>query len=354
MLYYLSLSLKPSLSWLNLFHYVSVRIIAGLLTSLILAFIFGTPFIEYSKRLFRSKARAWTPESHRAKDDMPTMGGIFIILISIMSCLLWCNLSDPLIWICIASLLSFGFIGFLDDWFKIKYEKGLSARTKFIAQWSAAFSIAGIWFYLMAPSTAITVPFLKDFNPDLGILFIGWAAFILVSCSNAVNLTDGLDGLAIGSLIPNFATFTVIAYLAGHAVLADYLHIPFAQTAEVAVFASTLVGSSLGFLWYNSYPAQIFMGDVGSLALGAALAIIALVTKQELLLALTGGLFVLETISVMLQVFVFKRWKRRIFKMAPIHHHFELLGWPEAKITVRFAIISMILCLLALITLKIR
>jgi phospho-N-acetylmuramoyl-pentapeptide-transferase len=186
------------------------------------------------------------------------------------------------------------------------------------------------------------------------MFFVLWAAFIIVSCSNAVNLTDGLDGLAIGSLIPNFFLYTIIAYLAGHAVISWYLHIPFAGSAELCVVGATLIGASLGFLWYNTYPAQIFMGDVGSLALGAGLALMALMAKQELLLIISGGLFVLETVSVMMQVFAFKWWKRRIFKMAPIHHHFELLGWPESKITIRFGIISLILCLLALITIKIR
>ena len=205
-----------------------------------------------------------------------------------------------------------------------------------------------------APKPPFPFPFFKNLNPDLGLLFIPWAMFILVSMSNAVNLTDGLDGLAIGSLLPNFALFSLIAYLAGHFLIAAYLNIPFAGSAEIAVMGTTLIGASLGFLWYNAYPAQIFMGDVGSLALGAGLALMALMAKQELLLPISGGLFVLETVSVVLQVFVYKRWKTRIFKMAPIHHHFELIGWPEAKITTRFGIISLILCLVALMTLKLR
>ena len=354
MIYHLSFLLKQTFSGANVIHYVTFRALASLLTTLGLSFIFGSWFIEKSKQLFRAKAREWTPESHKAKDNMPTMGGVFILIISIISCLLWCDLTNPLVWVCALGIIGFGAIGFWDDWYKIKYHKGVSARTKFIAQWTIAFATIALWLWAAQPETTVTLPFFKSFNPDLGIFFIFWAAFILVSCSNAVNLTDGLDGLAIGSLLPNFATFTLICYLAGHVKIADYLHIPFAGSAEVAVIGATLVGASLGFLWYNAYPAQIFMGDVGSLALGTGLALMALIAKQELLLAITGGLFVLETLSVIIQVFVFKRFKRRIFKMAPIHHHFELLGWPEAKITVRFAIISLILCLLALITLKLR
>lgn len=354
MIYHLSIMLKSLFSGANVLHYVTFRALASLLTTLGLSFIFGSWFIEKSKQFFRSKAREWAPESHKAKDDMPTMGGVFILTISLISCLLWCDLTSPLVWVCAVGIMGFGAIGFCDDWYKIKYHKGVSARTKFIAQWAVAFATIALWLWTAKPETTVTIPFFKSFNPDLGIFFIFWAAFIVVSCSNAVNLTDGLDGLAIGSLLPNFATFTLICYLAGHIKIADYLNIPFASSAEVAVIGATLVGASLGFLWYNAYPAQIFMGDVGSLALGSGLALMALLAKQELLLLITGGLFVLETVSVMIQVFVFKRFKRRIFKMAPIHHHFELLGWPEAKITVRFAIISLILCLIALITLKLR
>jgi len=203
-------------------------------------------------------------------------------------------------------------------------------------------------------STELIFPFFKHCRPDLGLFFIPWAVFILVGCSNAVNLTDGLDGLAIGSLLPNFATFTLICYLAGHYGIAHYLQIPFAGTAEIVVIGAILIGASLGFLWYNAYPAQIFMGDVGSLALGAGLALMAIMAKQELLLSISGGLFVLETVSVMVQVLSVRYLGKRIFKMAPIHHHFELLGWPESRITTRFGIISLVLCLLALITLKLR
>lgn len=354
MIYHLSILLKPHLSILNVFHYVSFRAIAALLSTLVFSFAFGGWFIDKSKRLFRAKSREFTPENHREKDDMPTMGGIFILMAVLINSLLWCNLLKPQVWIFLLCLFGFGAIGFWDDWSKIRYKKGISASAKFWLQWLVAGVVVVLWVFGTHASTAITFPFIKSFQPDIGLLFIPWAMYILVGCSNAVNLTDGLDGLAIGSLIPNFATFALICYAAGHAKIASYLAIPYAGSAEIAVLAAILVGASLGFLWYNAYPAQIFMGDVGSLALGSGLALMALMAKQELLLVISGGLFVLETLSVMIQVASFKYLGRRVFKMAPIHHHFELLGWQEAKITTRFGIISLVLCLLALITLKLR
>ncbi len=354
MIYHISIALKPYLSILNVFHYVSFRAIAALLSTLVFSFAFGDWFIDKSKRFFRSKSREFTPENHREKDDMPTMGGIFIISAVLINALLWCNLGKPQVWIFLMCLLGFGAIGFWDDWSKIRAKKGISASTKFWLQWLVAGVVVCTWIFGTHASTSITFPFLKNFQPDIGLFYIPWAMYILVGCSNAVNLTDGLDGLAIGSLLPNFATFAFICYAAGHAKIASYLAIPYAGSAEIAVLGAILVGASLGFLWYNAYPAQIFMGDVGSLALGAALALMALMAKEELLLLISGGLFVLETVSVMMQVASFKYRGKRIFKMAPIHHHFELLGWQEAKITTRFGIISFILCLLALITLKLR
>lgn len=354
MLYFLSGHLKSSFFFANVFHYISFRAIGALLTALMIGLIFGGWFINSWARFFRSKAREDTPESHRAKDNMPTMGGIFILATILATTLIWADLFNPLIGIMLLSLLGFGAIGFADDWKKIKAGRGISARSKFIAQWAVAGLVSVLLVYGAHTKTIISFPFFKNFSPDLGILFIPWAMFIIVSLSNAVNLTDGLDGLAIGSLLPNFVLFSAIAYLAGHSIIAAYLNIPYANSAEIAVMGATLIGASLGFLWYNAYPAQIFMGDVGSLALGAGLAVMALAAKQELLLVISGGLFVLETVSVILQVFIYKRWKKRIFKMAPLHHHFELLGWPESKITTRFGIISLVLCLLALITLKLR
>lgn len=354
MFYLLADYFKDSFIFANLFHYISFRAMASLLTSLLVALVFGGWFIATWANYVRSKAREFTPDTHKAKDNMPTMGGIFILLTVLVTCLCWSDLSNPLVWIFLLCLFGFGAIGFWDDWGKIKNNKGISAQGKFIAQWGVAALVAILWVYVGNASTVVSFPFFKNLNPNLGLLFIPWAMFIIVSCSNAVNLTDGLDGLAIGSLLPNFALFSIIAYLAGHMLFALYLNIPFAGSAELAVMGATLIGASLGFLWFNAYPAQVFMGDVGSLALGAGLALMALMTKQELLLIISGGLFVAETLSVMLQVFVYKRWKKRIFKMAPIHHHFELLGWPEAKITTRFGIISLMLCLFALMTLKLR
>ena len=285
---------------------------------------------------------------------MPTMGGIFILMVVVISALLWCDLTVKEVWFFLLGMLGFGAIGCWDDWRKIKHGKGISIGVKFALQWLTAFGIAYVWMHWGQVSTVISFPFFKHFNPDIGWWFIPWVMLVIVGCSNAVNLTDGLDGLAIGALLPNFATFSLICYLAGNARIADYLAIPFTQTSEIAVLGMTLVGASLGFLWYNAYPAQIFMGDVGSLGLGAALAMMALMAKQELLLPIAGGLFVMEASSVIIQIIARRKWDKRIFKMAPIHHHFELLGWQESKITVRFAIISFVLCLLALITLKLR
>lgn len=354
MIYHLSLYLKSYWSFFNVFHYISVRSIASLLSALFLSLLFGNWFISKSEKFFRAKAREWTPELHRTKDGLPTMGGIFILGIVLLNCLLWSDLSQWSVWIFLFCLLSFGTIGCWDDWSKIQYDKGIPAWIKFSLQVFFASIVVLLWLHNSHTSMSIIFPFFKYFHPNLGWWFVIWAVFVLVGCSNAVNLTDGLDGLAIGSLIPNFILFSIVCYVAGHCKLAYYLAIPFTGTAELTIVGAILVGASLGFLWFNTYPAQIFMGDVGSLALGAGLACMALFAKQELLLVISGGLFVLETVSVILQVLSVKWRKKRIFKMAPIHHHFELLGWQESKITVRFAIISLVLCLLALITLKLR
>jgi len=354
MIYHLSLYLKSYWSIFNVFHYISVRAIASLLSSLFLSLLFGNWFIGKSEKFFRAKIRAWTPDFHKVKDGMPTMGGIFILTIILINCLLWCDLSQWYIWVCLFSLFSFGAIGCWDDWHKIHYHTGISAYTKFGWQVFFATIVVLLWLRDSHASTTIIFPFFKYMHPDLGLLFIVWAVFVLVGCSNAVNLTDGLDGLAIGLLVPNFILFSFVCYAAGHYKIAHYLDIPFSGSAELTIIGAILVGTLLGFLWFNTYPAQIFMGDVGSLALGAGLACMALLAKQELLLVVSGGLFIVETFSVILQVLSLKWRGKRIFKMAPIHHHFELLGWQESKITVRFGIISLVLCLLALITLKLR
>jgi phospho-N-acetylmuramoyl-pentapeptide-transferase len=354
MIYHLSYYLKFYWPFFNVMHYVSVRAVASLLTSLLMFLLFGDVFIALSQRFFRSKVRDFTPESHKSKDSMPTMGGIFILAIVLVNTLLWCDLTNIQIWIFLFCIIGFGMLGFWDDWNKIYAYKGISSRAKFQLQLLIAILVVAGLIFSNTTSTELVFPFFKHCKPDLGWFFIPWAVFVIVGCSNAVNLTDGLDGLAIGSLLPNFATFALICYLAGHYGLAHYLHIPFAGTAEIAVIGATLIGASLGFLWYNTYPAQIFMGDVGSLALGAGLALMAIMAKQELLLAVSGGLFVFETVSVILQVLSVRFCGKRLFKMAPIHHHFELLGWPESRITTRFGIISLVLCLLTLISLKLR
>lgn len=355
MLYHLALALKGSLPALNVVHYISFRSMAALLTSLTLSFWWGSAFIRFSRNFLRSKAREFTPHAHKDdKNDMPTMGGVFIVAVVAATMILWAPLDRPETWIFLLCLILFACIGGWDDYAKLRYKKGISASFKSFLQFAAATLVAVLWYWLCAPSTALVFPFFKNLQPELGLFLIPWAIFVMVGTSNAVNLTDGLDGLAIGSLITTFATFSIICYAAGHTLVAQYLHIPFAGTAELVIAGGALVGASLGFLWYNTYPAQIFMGDVGSLSLGATLGFMALACRQEFLLALAGGLFVMETLSVIVQVLSYRYLKRRMFRMAPIHHHFELLGWGESKITVRFCIISFILCLLTLMTLKLR
>jgi len=354
MFYFLSYYLKNTLFFANVFHYTSFRAIAALLTALFFSIIAGGWFISKWADFFRSTVREYTPETHKAKNNIPTMGGLIILISSCLSIFLWGNLASPLLWVFLLAMVGFGLIGFLDDWHKITAKKGISASLKFGLQLAVAFLAVAAWLYFCHAPTTIIFPFFKGFQPDIGLLFIPWAMMVLISCSNAVNLTDGLDGLAIGSLLPNFALFSGIAYLAGHIIFSYYLYIPFVDTAELVVVSAGLIGSCFGFLWYNAYPAQMFMGDVGSLALGSSLGMLALMTKHELLLLISGGIFVAETVSVIAQVWAFKHWKKRIFKMAPLHHHFELIGWPETKITARFGMISLILCLLALLTLKLR
>lgn len=354
MLYHLSIALQHTFSFLNIFHYVSVRAIMALLTSVFFAFMLGNRFITFCQQQFRSKVREHTPESHQQKNNTPTMGGLFMLVVCTLSCAIWCNWGDIKVWLMLSCLISFGALGFFDDWYKIKHKKGISATLKFRLQILAATSLAASWYFFASPDTQLCIPFIKSIAPALGIFIIPWAAGVMIATSNAVNLTDGLDGLATGPLLCNFATFSIIAYLAGHAKFASYLFIPHAGTAEVVIVGCALIGALLGFLWYNAHPAQIFMGDVGSLPLGASLAFLALMARQELLLIICGGIFVMETVSVILQVLSFRYLGRRIFKMAPIHHHFELLGWQETKIVIRFWIISIILALITLATLKIR
>ncbi|MGZ6254801.1 MAG: phospho-N-acetylmuramoyl-pentapeptide-transferase [Candidatus Chromulinivorax sp.] len=354
MLLFLGSKFQNLLPHLFVLHYISVRVVCSMFTAFFLSLCLGNRFIAFSERFFACAARPFTPETHKKKDNIPTMGGIFILAVIFGSIFLWCDLTKIDVWIFIATLTGFGLIGLLDDWYKIAYKGGLHSKTKFRLQLLVGLLVVWMLFSLKQISTELWFPFFKQLHPNLGFLFIPWALFLLVGTSNAVNLTDGLDGLAIGALITNFSVFSIIAYLAGHAGFAAYLQIPFTGSSEVAVIGAILIGASLGFLWFNAHPAQIFMGDVGSLSLGATLALMAIMSKQELLLAISGGLFVFETLSVIAQYTSWKLYKKRLFKMAPIHHHFELLGWNEAKITMRFNIVCVMLALLALLTLKIR
>lgn len=355
MIYYLAHYFQPSYSWLNLFHYVSVRASCAFLSSLFLFFLFGNSFIKASGRSFCSKVRDWVPDAHQKKNNTPTMGGLFILAIFFINALMWSKISDGLVMMMVLGTLGYGTIGFFDDWGKIQRHKGLSARMKMMLQVSLGLAIGLCWYFIFpSPTTALCVPFFKKVQPVFGAFLPIWTMLVLVSTSNAVNLTDGLDGLVSGPLICNFATFSLVAYLAGNKTFSSYLYIPFAASAELTVIGAILVGVMLGFLWYNAHPAQIFMGDVGSLSLGAALGMMALFSRQELLLFICGGIFVMETLSVIIQVFSFKYFGKRLFRMAPIHHHFELQGWQETKITVRFWIISLILSVITLLSLKIR
>ena len=359
MFYKLIYLLHMDISWLNVFRYITFRTILSTLTALIICFAFGGLVIRKLRAMqVRQYIREDGPPDHKSKEGTPTMGGCLILPTVIISTILWADPGNIYIWIVMFVLLSFGAIGFTDDYLKMtrRSSQGLSAISKFSLQTLAAVIIAMVFYYHPGFDSCLNVPFFKKISPDLGIGYIPLIVFIIVGASNAVNLTDGLDGLAISPLIVAFGSYLMFSYLSGHMTLSSYLQIPYvAGAGEIAVFCGALVGAGLGFLWFNSYPAEIFMGDVGSLSLGAVLGAIAVITKQELLLALVGGLFVVEALSVISQVAYFKlTGGQRIFKMAPIHHHFELKGWPEPKVIVRFWIIAIILALLAFSTLKLR
>jgi phospho-N-acetylmuramoyl-pentapeptide-transferase len=297
------------------------------------------------------------PDSHMVKSGTPTMGGTLILFAVIISTILWTDLGNTYIQMILLITIAFGVIGFVDDYRKIvqKNSVGLRGKYKLGLQLIISFFIGLVLFNSKDFTTTVTIPFFKNILPDLGFFYIFFAMFVISGSSNAVNLTDGLDGLAIGPVIISAGTYLLFAFLAGHMKFANYLQIPFvAGCNELSIFCGALVGSGLGFLWFNTYPAQVFMGDVGSLALGGALGTLAIITKQEIVLAIVGGVFVLETISVIVQVISYKTTGKRVFQMAPIHHHFELKGWAEPKIIVRFWIISLILALAAISTLKLR
>lgn len=359
MFYHLLYPLHTVFSGFNIFRYITVRSIGGAVTAFLLMIILGPMFIRALRRFqIGQVVRDDGPETHLAKQGVPTMGGLLILAAITGSTLLWARLDSVLVWLLLFVALFFGMIGAIDDMKKVRKQnsKGLSARGKLLLQVAGA-SVVGL-FVLVHPGFdgQLSVPFFKNIRPDLGWFYLVFAVLVIVGASNAVNLTDGLDGLATGPTVISGSVYLIFSYLAGHTVLADYLQIPFVPGAgELAIFCGALVGACLGFLWFNAYPAQIFMGDVGSLALGGALGAVAIIIKQEFLLAIVGGIFVMEALSVIMQVGYFKMTNgKRIFLMAPFHHHFEKKGWHEPKVVVRFWIVSIMLGLLAIATLKLR
>ena len=361
MFFHLLYPLRDSIGAFNVFQYITFRTAMATLTALLVSLFLGPRMIARLRQFqIGQEIRAEGPSSHQAKRGTPTMGGLLIITAVVLPTLLWADTRSTFVWVAVASMLLFGAIGFADDYLKVarKHNLGLSARTKFSLQAvvALAFGFYLHWLSLQGQfDTSLSFPFFKTFNPELGWLYPLLVLLVLTGAANAVNLTDGLDGLAIGSLLIVWAAFTVLAYAAGHAIVADYLAIPNVKgVGEVTVFCGSVVGASLGFLWFNSHPAEVFMGDVGSMGLGGALGTVAVLIKQELLLIIAGGLFVVEAMSVILQVGSFKLRGRRIFRMSPLHHHFELGGWSETKVVIRFWIIAIIFALLALATLKLR
>ena len=347
-------------SGFSVFRYITLRGILGVLTALGLALFIGPYLISQLKlKQIGQAVRDDGPQSHLSKAGTPTMGGALIILSIVISTLLWSDLSNHYVWIVLGVTLIFGAVGWVDDWRKVveKNPRGLPARWKYFWQSVGGLGAAVLLYFTAQSSveTTLIVPFIKDWSIELGLFFIVFTYFVIVGSSNAVNLTDGLDGLAIMPTVMVAGALSIFAYLTGHVEFANYLKIPYvAGAGELLIFCGAIVGAGLGFLWFNTYPAQVFMGDVGALSLGAALGVVAVIVRQELVLVIMGGIFVMETISVILQVASFKLTGRRIFRMAPIHHHFELKGWPEPRVIVRFWIITVILVLIGLASLKIR
>ena len=363
------LSRVPALRWLNVVRYPSTRIIASALTAMLMSFLMGPWFIRQLRgRQIGQTIREDGPESHLVKTGTPTMGGSLILLALVIPTLLWCDLQNQLVWLVLAVTVGYGAIGFLDDSLKLRFNnsKGLPGKAKFASQLIISAVVQLVLFYgdVLPPELRfrLALPFVNfDGYPMVlpGLVYVAFAMFVVVGSSNAVNLTDGLDGLAIGPVIISAGTFLVLSYGAGTVLggfnIAEYLNIPHIRgSEELAIYCAAMMGAGTGFLWYNTYPASVFMGDVGSLSLGGGLGMLAVLTKNEFVWVLLGGIFVLETVSVIVQVISFKLTGKRVFKMAPIHHHFELKGWAEPKVIVRFWIISIMLALLSLMTLKLR
>lgn len=360
MLLWLSEWLSQYFRFFHVFQYLTLRAILGTLTALVIALLFGPSIIRQLGRLRAGQVvRNDGPQSHLSKAGTPTMGGVLVIIAVVLSTLLWSDLSNHYVWLLMIITLGFGAIGYWDDYLKIvlKHSRGMPARQKYLCQ-SVLGLGAAIYLYLHASlpvETQLLFPFFKNASFALGPLFIVLVYFVVVGSSNAVNLTDGLDGLAIMPSVMISGALGVFAYVTGNVQYATYLAIPYVPGAgEIVVFSGALVGAGLGFLWFNTYPAMVFMGDVGSLAIGAALGLMAVIVRQEIVFFVMSGIFVLETVSVILQVASFKLTGKRIFKMAPIHHHFELKGWPEPRVIVRFWIITFVLVLFGLATLKLR
>ena len=358
MFYHLLYPLHEYFSFFNVFRYITFRTIYAILTGLLISFVIGPWLIKKLKAFqIQQVVREDVPPRHMEKNGTPTMGGGLILAAIIIPTLFWSDLTNGYTWVVLLTALGFGALGFLDDFRKMRDRKGIGikARYKFPLEVMMALVISLILFYPFDHDSRLIIPFFKRVMPDLGNWYILFAVLVIVGTANAVNLTDGLDGLAIGPVLIASGTFMLFCYLAGNFRFANYLQIPFVKgSGELTILCGAMVGSGLGFLWFNTYPAQVFMGDVGSLSLGAALGTIAVITKQEFLLVIVGGIFVMEALSVIIQVISYQLRKKRVFRMAPIHHHFELKGWAEPKIIVRFWIIGIILGLIAMSTLKLR
>ncbi len=361
MLYHLLYPLHESLSILNVFRYITFRTALATLMALLISLALGSRLIRSLREIqIGQHIRPEGPLSHQTKKGTPTMGGLLILIAVVLPSLLWADLTNPFVWMVLVSTLLYGVIGFADDYLKLTWKRslGLTAWQKLLAQWAVALALGLVLLWLAQEgryATTLSVPFFKKWTPDIGWLYAPWAMLVIVGAANAVNLTDGLDGLAIGTSMIASGTYAILAYIAGHAKVAGYLDVSNVRgTGELAIICGAMVGASLGFLWFNCNPAQVFMGDVGSMALGGALGTVAVLIKQEILLVFVGGLFVIEALSVILQVGSFRLRGKRIFRMAPIHHHFELAGWPEQKVVIRFWIVAIIFALVGLSTLKLR
>ncbi len=359
MIYHLAILLRDHLFLFNVFTYITFRSFSAILIAFAITLLLSPRFIDRLtkvQRLLGGYIREYTPENHESKKYTPTMGGIVIVLVIVISSLLLMRLDMKHVWILLFATTSFALIGLLDDWIKLRDKKGLSIKSKFLLQVIFATITALLIYEWMDLNTRLYFPFFKDLYLDLGYLYIPFAVFVIVGTANAVNLTDGLDGLAIGPTMTTATAFGVIAYVVGHSKIAHYLGVPYVPYAgEITIFCFAIVGAGLGFLWFNAFPAQMFMGDVGAMGLGSALAVASLLTKSEFLLAIAGGVFVFETVSVILQIIYFRATKgKRLFKRAPFHHHLELSGVPEPKIVVRMWIVSVLLAIVSVSMLKLR